>query len=171
MQTPYGGRSAASVYNPYTGGYGSTRQGHNAYAQWGSSVAGRGDQWVQTGHVTTRNGTTGAYRTSSGQSGVVHRGENGTAIKTKDGVYAGRDGNVYKRDANGGGWSQYENGNWNQVDRNKAQTQNLGNSESARQRGQQQSSQFQNYQRSSGGSRSGGYSGGGRSFGGGRGRR
>jgi hypothetical protein len=172
VQTPYGGRSAASVYNPYTGGYGSTRQGHNAYAQWGSSVAGRGDQWAQTGHVTTRNGTTAAYRTSSGQSGVIHRGDNGSAIKTNNGVYAGRDGNVYKKDPNGGGWSQYENGNWNQVDRNKAQTQNLGSSESARQRGQERSSQFQNYQHSGGGSRSGGFSGGGgRSFGGGRGRR
>jgi hypothetical protein len=123
--------------------------------------------------VTTRNGTTAAYRTTGGQSGVVHRGDNGTAIKTNNGVYAGHDGNVYKKDANGS-WSQYNNnnGNWNQVDRNKAQTQNLGASESARQRGQQQTSQFQNYQRSSGGGygggRSGGFSGG---RGGGRGRR
>jgi hypothetical protein len=155
VQTPWGGRSGASAYNPYTGGYGATRQGHNAYAQWGTSVAGRGDNWVQTGHVTTRNGTTGAYRTASGNSGVIHQGANGTAIKTNNGVYAGHDGNVYKKDA-GGGWSQYNNGGWNQVDRNKVQTQNLGTSESARQRGQAQTSNFQNYQHHGGGSFGGG---------------
>ena len=162
VQTPWGGRSAASAYNPYTGGYASTRQGHNAYAQWGSSVAGRGNNWVQTGHVTTRNGTTAAYRTSGGQSGVIHRGQNGTAIKTNNGVYAGHDGNVYKKNADGG-WTQYDKGNWNNVERNKPQTQNLNASENARQRGQQQTREFQNYQRHGGG----GYGGGGFRGGGG----
>jgi hypothetical protein len=168
VQTPYGGRTAASAYNPYTGGYASTRQGHNAYAQWGTSVASRGNQWVQTGHVTTGNGTTGGYRTSNGQSGIYHKGDNGTAIKTKNGVYAGQDGNVYKKNENGG-WSQYNNGGWNQVDRGKATQQNLNASENARRQGQQQAQQFQNSQHSSnrGG---GGFSGGGRGggFGGGR---
>src|SRR5262245_18183772 len=28
-------------------------QGHNAYSQWGNSVARRGNQWAPTGHVTS----------------------------------------------------------------------------------------------------------------------
>jgi hypothetical protein len=155
VQTPWGGRSAASAYNPYTGGYASTRQGHNAYSQWGSSVASRGNQWVQTGHVTNANGTTAGYRTSGGQQGVVHSGANGTVARTNNGVYAGHDGNVYKKNE-GGGWSQYNNGSWNNVNNNVASQQNLGNSESARQRGQTQTQNFQNYQRSGGGGRAGG---------------
>ena len=70
VQTPYGGRTAAASYNPHTGSYTRTQQGHNAYAQWGSSVKTRGNDWVQTGHVTTAGGTTAGYRTSSGNSGT-----------------------------------------------------------------------------------------------------
>src|SRR6185312_4661858 len=60
----YGGRTVASTYNPWTGGYGAMSQGHNAYGQWGHSVAARGDQWVQTGHVSTARGTAFGYRGS-----------------------------------------------------------------------------------------------------------
>ena len=158
VQTPYGGRSAASAYNPYTGGYASTRQGHNAYSQWGSSVASRGNQWVQTGHVTNANGTTAGYRTSGGQQGVIHSGANGTVARTSNGVYAGHDGNVYKKNESGG-WSQYNNGSWNNVNKNVASQQNLGSSESARQRGQAQSQNFQNFQRGSGRAGGGGFRG------------
>ena len=89
-----GGRTAAASYNPHTGSYTRTQQGHNAYAQWGSSVKTRRNDWVQTGHVTTAGGTTAGYRTSSGNSGVVSRRENGTVARTDNGVYAGHDGNV-----------------------------------------------------------------------------
>jgi hypothetical protein len=116
VQSPYGGRTAATTYNPWTGTRASTSQGHNAYAQWGSTTAVRGNQWAQTGHVSTANGTVAGYRTSSGQSGVAYRGENGNAVKTDNGVYAGKDGNVYRKDSSGN-WNQYDNGSWNQVDR------------------------------------------------------
>jgi hypothetical protein len=157
VQTPWGGRSAASAYNPWTGGYASTRQGHNAYGQWGSSVASRGNQWVQTGHVTTAGGTTAGYRTSTGQAGVIHSGPGGTTVKTNNGnVYAGHDGNVYKKDQ-GGAWSQYnQNGGWNKVNNNVANQQKLGGSEQARNRGQMQSNSFQNFQRGRGGGFGGG---------------
>ena len=141
VQNGYGGRTVASSYNPWTGGYGRTSQGHNAYAQWGSSTASRGNQWVQTGHVSTRNGTAAGYRTSSGESGAVVRGSNGSVARTDNGVYAGRDGNVYKRNDQGN-WSQYENGKWNQVDRSAAEKQGLDGAASARQRGQTQTEQF-----------------------------
>jgi hypothetical protein len=134
VQSGSGGRTVASTYNPWTGGYARTQQGHNAYAQWGSTVATRGNQWVQTGHVTTAGGTTARYRTSSGSSGVVRRGDNGTLARTDNGVYAGKDGNVYKRDGRGD-WSQYENGGWNKVDRAEPKTRDLDRSAQARQRG------------------------------------
>ncbi|MND61324.1 hypothetical protein D3C80_525800 [compost metagenome] len=117
VQGWYGGRTVAQAYNPWTGGYAATSQGHNAYAQWGSSVATRGGQWVQTGHVTTRYGTTTGYRTSSGQSGVVTHGINGgTSVRTNNGIYAGKDGNVYRKD-NNGNWQHYNNkdGGWTQA--------------------------------------------------------
>jgi hypothetical protein len=161
VQTPWGGRTAASTYNPYTGVYGRTNQGHNAYSQWGSSVASRGNQWVQTGHVTNANGTTAGYRTSGGQSGVIHSGANGTVVKTNNGVYAGHDGNVYRKNSNGS-WSQYVKGStWNQADNNRVNQQNLNGSERARSMGQQNTQRFQNYQRSSGRFGGGGFSRGG----------
>jgi len=117
VQGWYGGRTAASTYNPWTGNYARTNQGHNAYAQWGHSAATNGRQWVESGHVTTRRGTAIGYETSGGQKGVIthHRG-GGTTIHTNNNVYAGHDGHVYKKDANGN-WSHYNNGNggWTQA--------------------------------------------------------
>jgi hypothetical protein len=174
VQTPYGGRTVATSYNPWTGGYARTSQGHNAYSQWGSTVATRGNQWVQTGHVTTAGGTTAAFRTSSGNSGVVKRNANGTVARTDNGFYAGKDGNVYKRNGRGD-WSQYENGNWNQVDRAQPKTQDLDRAAQARQRGQTEANRNRptttpRSTGSSGGSRggSGGSRGGGGMRGGGR---
>ncbi|HVY75384.1 MAG TPA: hypothetical protein VG890_11175 [Puia sp.] len=155
VQGWYGGRTAATTYNPWTGGRASTVQGHNAYSQWGSSVASRGNQWVQTGHVTTANGTMAGYRTSNGNAGVITHGANGTAIHTNNGnVYAGHDGNVYKKDA-GGGWSQYNrNGGWT-PEHNTNTTHGLSSSEHARQRGQMQTQRFQSH--NFGGGRGGGF--------------
>ncbi|WP_058189501.1 hypothetical protein [Terracidiphilus gabretensis] len=138
VQGWYGGRTVASAYNPWTGGYGATSQGHNAYAQWGSSVATRNDNTIQTGHVTTANGTIAGYRTSNGQHGTVYHGDNGTVVHgANNSVYAGNDGNVYRHDANGG-WSQYSNGNWNTVDTSAAKQKvdaNHPNASTARQNG------------------------------------
>jgi hypothetical protein len=122
VQGAYGGRTVASAYNPWTGGRAATSQGHNPYAQWGSSVATRNGQAIQTGHITTAAGTTAGYRTSTGQSGVVTRGANGTVAHGTNGTYVGHDGNVYRKDSSGS-WSQYNNGNWNHVDTSNAQAQ------------------------------------------------
>ena len=67
---PYGSVTAARSYNPYTGVYGATRQGSNAYGNWGSSVAVRGDQWAQTAHRTNSQGTAAGFRTSEGARGA-----------------------------------------------------------------------------------------------------
>jgi hypothetical protein len=132
VQGYYGGRTAASAYNPWTGGYGATSQGHNAYSQWGSSVASRGDQWARTAHVSTAEGTRFGYQTSSGQAGAGFHGTNGTIANTTNGVYAGHDGNVYRKNSDGS-WSQYNNGNWNSVDTAAAKQQAQQNVQSRQQ--------------------------------------
>jgi hypothetical protein len=106
VQGWYGARTVASFYNPWTGTYGATSQGHSAYAQWGTSAAVRGDQWVQTGHVT--------------------RDEiaNGTIAKGSNYTYAGDDGNVYRKDSRGN-WSTYGDSEWKSVDASGAKQQAL----------------------------------------------
>lgn len=138
VQGWYGGRTVSNAYNPWTGGYGHTVQGHNAYSQWGSSVATRGGQWVQSGHVTTAAGTAAGYRTSTGQRGGFVSGDRGTVARGSNYTYAGNDGNVYRRD-NGGGWSKYDSGSWNQVDTTQAKQQAQQRVESAKQNRSSQS--------------------------------
>jgi hypothetical protein len=64
-----------------------------------------------------------AYQSSSGQKGVGFHGANGTIAKTTNAVYAGHDGNIYKKNPDGG-WSQYvKGGGWNTVDTSAAKQQ------------------------------------------------
>jgi hypothetical protein len=115
---PYGGRAAAQAYNPRTGTYASTRQGSNVYGNWGASSVQRGDNWAQTAHRENyRTGqTTSGIRTSEGGGAVTRTDRSGdrtTVGRTQGGdVYAGRDGNVYRR-TDGGGWEQSNgSGGW-----------------------------------------------------------
>jgi hypothetical protein len=112
---PYGSATAARTYNPYTGVYGATRQGSNAYGNWGSSVAVRGDQWAQTAHRTNSQGTAAGFRTSEGARGAGYSGANGNsgfvAQGKNDNMYAGKNGDVYRKDSSGS-WQKYENGGW-----------------------------------------------------------
>ena len=119
---PYGSRAAGQAYNPRTGTYAQTRQGSNVYGNWGSSSVQRGDNWAQTAHAENyRRGTsTAGVRTDSGAAAVSRTGPAGnrtTAVRTAGGdVYAGRDGNVYRRN-DGGGWEQSNgSGGWSSVD-------------------------------------------------------
>ena len=119
-QNAYGGHTYASAYNPWTGTYAATSQGHNAYAQWGSSVVTNGNNWAQAGHYTNANGTAAGFDTSKGSAGAGVTGKNGnSAFVAKDAnnnnVYAGADGNVYKKDSDGN-WSKYSDGGWQPVD-------------------------------------------------------
>jgi hypothetical protein len=117
VQTRAGGATVAQAYNPWTGTYAATRQGSNAYSQWGSSVAVRGDQWAQTAHRSNANGTVAGGRTSDGGKvvGGVGRGGSGFVGQDKNNnMYAGKDGNIYKKDTNGN-WSKYGNGGWSSV--------------------------------------------------------
>jgi hypothetical protein len=119
-QNAYGGHTYAQAYNPWTGTYAATSQGHNAYSQWGSTVVTNGDNWAQAQHVTNANGTAGSFQTSKGSAGAGFSGANGNSgFVAKDAnnnnVYAGADGNVYKKDSDGN-WSKWDNGSWTPVD-------------------------------------------------------
>ena len=197
VSTAYGTRSAAQAYNPHTGAGAATRQGSSPYGQWGTSVVSRGNQAVQTGHVTTSQGTVEGARSTSGAKAIGASGANGSgaAVKTAGGdMYAGANGNVYKN--TGDSWQKYDNGSWNTVSKpaaNSAGTtaaanrqttgsasraqmsggdyQNMNQELQNRQRGSAQSQNFENFQRSGegvgGGRFGGGGGGGGGRFGGG----
>ncbi len=184
--TAYGSRSAAGAYNPYTGTGAATRQGSSPYGQWGSSVVTSGNQAVQTGHVTTSQGTVAGARSTSGAAVVGASGESGSGgvARTSSGdMYAAKDGNVYKKTDSG--WQSYNNGSWNSANASgqqartsanasaqqartsagasgaRAPTQEMNQEFQNRQRGAAQSQQFESFQRSGGGG------GGGRGGGGG----
>src|SRR4029077_16484307 len=87
------------AYNPRTGTSAATRQGSNVYGSWGQTGVQRGDDWVKTPRYTSNitGNTTRVTRTSNGD------------------VYAGRDGNVYRKE--GDSIQKYNDGGWNNVDR------------------------------------------------------
>jgi hypothetical protein len=171
---PYGSRAAGQAYNPRTGAYGQTRQGSNVYGNWGTSSVQRGDSWAQTAHRTNyqTGQTTAAGRTSAGGAAVARTGPGGpTAVgRTAGGdIYAGHDGNVYRR-TDSGGWEQNSGSGWSAVQGGSASGQ-LTRDSSARAEGNQRATSRSTWQ-SSGGSRAGaGSYGGGRARMGGGGRR
>jgi hypothetical protein len=119
-QNAYGGHTYAQAYNPWTGTYAATSQGHNQYSQWGSTVVQNGNNWAEAQHMTNSNGTVGSFQTSKGSAGAGFSGANGNSgFVAKDAnnnnVYAGADGNVYKKDSNGD-WSKWNDGSWTPVD-------------------------------------------------------
>lgn len=165
VTTPYGSRSAASGYNPSTGIGAATRQGSSPYGQWGSSVVSNGNQAVQTGHVSTSQGTVAGARSTSGAAvvgGSGAYGSGGVARSSSGDLYAAHDGNVYKN--TGSGW---ENANGSAARSSSSYTRpdssqmsSLNSDAQNRQRGAAASQNYQNFNRSSGGwSGSGGGSG------------
>jgi hypothetical protein len=167
---PYGGRAAAQAYNPRTGAYGQTRQGSNMYGNWGSSSVQRGDDWARTAH--TNNYRTGAstkgIQTSNG-NGAITRTDNGsrtTVGRDSSGdVYAGRDGNVYKK--SGDSWSQWNDGAWQPAngDRPTPQSSQLNRDQAARETGTSRTNSASQYKSSPTTQRAGSYGSGSRSGG------
>jgi hypothetical protein len=126
-QNAYGGHTYASGYNPWTGNSWSTNQGHNQYGSWGNTVVNNGNNWAEAQHQSNANGTAGSFQTSKGSEGAGVSGKNGnSAFVAKDAnnnnVYAGADGNVYKKDSNGN-WSKYDNGSWTPVEPTTAESE------------------------------------------------
>jgi hypothetical protein len=174
----YGGAAHASFYNPTTGRSGSTTQNANAYSRWGSSEISGPNKTVNTASARNANGAAGGFSSSTGAEGAaVHgaRGNTAAAGRTASGnVYAGADGNVYKKTSDG--WSKYNNGSWNAVNRPQTAANRSSGSDNldrqldaddrARTQGyaRQQSfdqSRFTGYQGDRGGFEGGGFRGGG----------
>src|SRR4029077_3471697 len=77
------------------------RQGSGPYGQWGSTTVKRGSDTIHTSHIKGSEG------------GMIHgSGPNGTGTLARHGgnVYAGKDGNVYKRDG-AGNWTPVNGAN------------------------------------------------------------
>jgi hypothetical protein len=154
-----GQRSA--VGNVYTGNY--------AYGGRGSSVNTRTGGSVSGGRVTAGNVRTGdqvtagrvSGTTGGGQSGSAGwaRGEQGGVVRVGDDIYAGKDGNIYKRNDQGG-WDQQErDGSWSGV-QDRARTGTLDQQQRAREDGARRTGGYDR-------ARTGGYGQGYRSGGGG----
>jgi len=144
---PYGSQSVAQAYNPYTGTYAATHQGSNAYSSWGQSVVSNGNKSAYTQHYSNANGTVATAQGSQGGKAAASSTKYGdtAAAKTASGnMYATHDGNVYKN--TGSGWSSYDNGNWNSVNKNAQDQAKSYQNSGANQAAAQQ--QKQNYQRS-----------------------
>lgn len=132
-QNAYGGHTYASGYNPWTGTSFATSQGHNQYSSWGSTVVTNGNNWAEAQHGSNANGSAGSFQTSKGSAGAGISGANGNSgFVAKDAnnnnVYAGADGNVYKKDSSGN-WSKWDNGSWTPVDPSTAASQTRNNSQ------------------------------------------
>jgi hypothetical protein len=85
------------------------------YGSWGHSAVVRDDEWIRAAHHSNFSRTVGGVQTSRGGSvvGINRRfGSDAFVAKTAGGdVYVGKDGNIYKRDAEDG-WQKRHDGGW-----------------------------------------------------------
>ncbi|MFV2060624.1 MAG: hypothetical protein ACC653_08050 [Gammaproteobacteria bacterium] len=128
---PYGGIGYGSAYNPDTGKYArgsaaygpsganlwisatnprtntqfATRQGTDYYSSWGATAIKRDDKWAATARYTNDQGTARGFKTSEGDRGFIARDENN--------LYAGKNGEVYRRTEDG--WQKRQDGSWNDI--------------------------------------------------------
>lgn len=140
VSTSYGSAAAGRAYNPYTGASAATKQGSNAYGSWGSSVVSKGGQTAYMQHQTTSQGTVGSIKTSSGGKAYGSSTQYGKTVVGKSSggdVYAGHDGNAYKKTDSG--WQKYDNGSWAPVETNKPSSQATQQANTSRQSSQQKS--------------------------------
>jgi len=112
---PRGAVVARSAYNPWTDTAAGRVTVKTPYGSWGRSAVVRDDEWIRAGHHSNINGTVAGVQTSRGGSAVaVNRrfGSDAFITKTAGGdVYVGKDGNIYKKDADDG-WQKRDSGGW-----------------------------------------------------------
>lgn len=132
---PNGAAGNASWYNANTGRSGSTQQNANAYGRWGSSTISGPNQTVHTQSQSNAQGSAGSFSSSSGAKGAGVSGSGGNragGVQTSGGdVYAGADGNVYKKTDSG--WQKYDNGSWNTVQQPQRNSQSTTSTQSREQ--------------------------------------
>ncbi len=143
---PYQAAVGGSFYNARTGTWGAGYRYANPYQGWGQGVVQRGDKWARGGYYYDDRGAIGGIKTSEGGRLVAAGdGDNrGFIGRTSDGdLYAGKDGNIYRRDENGN-WQQRGEGGWNNVNRDSLtseQQQRLDQAKSSRSQPGQRASQ------------------------------
>lgn len=116
---PSGSQFRGQAYNPRTGTSMQTQQGRNDQGSWGKTQVSRGDDWAKSGHVKTDAGKISGIKTSEGSGMIRGKGEEGSGFvgKKGDDIYAGKDGNVYRKTEDG--WQQRTEGGWSDVDANR----------------------------------------------------
>lgn len=112
---PRGAVTARTAYNPWTDTAAGRVSVKTPYGSWGRSAVVRDDEWVRAGHRSNAYGTVGGIQSSNGGAAVgINRkyGSDAFVGKTAGGdVYVGKDGNIYKKDVDGG-WQKRESGGW-----------------------------------------------------------
>jgi hypothetical protein len=116
----YGAAASGGFYNPKTGAWGGSYRASNGYQSWGQSVVTRGNQAARTASYSDSRGSVGVGQTSAGGKAIAARGSQGQGFAVRSGagdVYAGKDGNVYRRDQASGEWSKNNAGSWQPMNR------------------------------------------------------
>ncbi len=141
------GQYSSHAYNPKRGTTFDTQQSYrydspNSYESWGGSTITKGDEWIKTTRYSNQDGRRTSFETSAGGKGgrVVAGDQSRSLIKTGEGdLYAGRNGEVYRRNEDGS-WQKRQGGGWSDVDtsrfepgREKLQELTPAKRESARQ--------------------------------------
>lgn len=141
---PYSAGRAFVAYNPTTGVHAAGYQRWTPYASWGRGVVSQGDQWAKGGYYSGPAISAAHVDTSGGKSA--------SAVKVQGGdLYVGKDGNVYKKNADGN-WESWQDGKWQPVDgnntlqQNKGASSNLQNKQGATSPQDRQTTGFQNRQ-------------------------
>jgi hypothetical protein len=136
---PYQAGMATSFYNPRTGAWGGGYRYANAYQGWGEGVVHKGNQWAKGGYYYDDRGAVGGIKTSEGGRLVAAGdGDNrGFVGRTGSGeIYAGKDGNIYRRDQSGN-WQQHGDGGWSDVNYNNLSSEQRQRVDQAKSNAQQ----------------------------------
>ncbi|HCE43865.1 MAG TPA: hypothetical protein DET40_09985 [Lentisphaeria bacterium] len=110
-------RWGSQAYNPFTDRYAAHAGGQNGYDSWGRSVVAHDGNWAEAGHFTGPNGGTRGWAENSSGNWIAgeHKGDSSLAKASNGDVYAGHDGNLYRKQDDQ--WQKYDgSGNWNNVD-------------------------------------------------------
>ena len=132
---PYNAGRWTEAYNPRTNTYALSAKGTNYYDAWGASIVQRNDDWLATRKISNDQGGIREFKSSGGKQGFIGY--------DNDNLYAGKDGNVYRRNAEG--WQQRsQDGSWKDTDipierTNKRLGQNVSPSNLSQERSRLQS--------------------------------
>lgn len=160
---PHGSGYAARSYNPATGVSKARTGGATPYGSWERGVATRGGEWARGGVARDSRGAVAGAETSRGGRALGAESASGRragVARTGSGdLYAGRDGEVYRRSDSG--WQKHGTGGWSDVDASRQRssaetTRSLRSDARARDRGTQTSRQVRS---GAGGMRGGGRGG------------